>query len=96
MIPQQSDLIRSNRNLLNLEFRKVFLAQNSLLVLLWTDLFSLSSRGCTVSQRGGRRSKMIFNAQKDLLLFSNCELYQKNTTHLRNVNIKMGGKKHST
>lgn len=66
MIPQQSDLIRSNRNLLNLEFRKVFLAQNSLLVLLWTDLFSLSSRGCTVSQRGGCRSKMIFNAHKDL------------------------------
>lgn len=43
MIPQQSDLIRSNRNLLNLEFRKVFLAQNSLLVLLWTDLFRLAA-----------------------------------------------------
>lgn len=54
--------------------------------------FSLSSRGCTVSQRGGRRSKMIFNAHKDLWMFSNCKVYQKNTTHLRNVNMKMGKK----
>lgn len=38
------------------------------------DRSSLSSSGCTVSQRG-LGSKMIFNAHMDLWMFSNCKLY---------------------
>lgn len=88
MIPQQSDLIRSNRNLLNLEFRKVFLAQNSLLVFLWTDLLRLAAVDAQYLKGDLEVKSYLMH-----IWIPQCFQTANFTTRLRNVKIKTGGKR---